>query len=226
MPSGPSDPALVLASGDSIGRAGCQESHPSAAWKRPRLVQPGRPVPVPCPCLQAQLQLGHPLSLHMPPTPSLERGLPQISPQTGSPRQPTSSAAGWGTQTREVAETGNSLPWRRRRRPDFSLGVDLMGTIPKGGALSLAVGTDPAVVDWAARTALQRLCLPASLCPSTLPLRLLPLCSWNTVNGRWEVGGCVHSAECSLGEVRMESGLLGPGGSLSWDQGEGSRGAT
>lgn len=68
-------------------------------------MQPWRLVPVRSLCFQAQLQLGHPLSLHMPPTLSLERGSPQIDPpQTGSLRQPTSSAAGWGRQTRKVAE--------------------------------------------------------------------------------------------------------------------------
>lgn len=35
-------------------------------------------------CLQAQLQLGHPLTLHIPPTWGLERGLPQISSRQGA----------------------------------------------------------------------------------------------------------------------------------------------
>lgn len=92
-----------------MGTPCLQESDPNSAWKRPRVLQLWRLVPARSLCLPAQLQLGHPLSLHRPPTLSLERGRsPDSPPPTGSLRQPTSSAAGWGRQTTKVAETGNS----------------------------------------------------------------------------------------------------------------------
>lgn len=95
-------------------------------------------------CLQTQLPLGHPLSLHIPPTLSLERGLPQISPppRTRVPESPPAVQQGGADGPGKWQRQGILSCGEREESQTSSLGVDLMGTIPKGGATSLAVGTD------------------------------------------------------------------------------------